>query len=488
MTRPTLTHAASLGSGPRRLRDVTLVATSVAVGVGIVVVRLSPDAVVVAAIGVLCVAPLLLRAMQHRFDFFEPLVITNLAFLVMYVARPTAMLIVGGPHEFKGYVIDDRLSLSLLLALLGVAGTQIGYALPWAARKAARMPLPLGEFDVQRTVVLALGISLVGLALFAVFLYSSGGLGVLQQLLTGRSQLQESYFRGSSAYFYSAPQLLWPASLLLMAMGIANRRREFVLLSFAALVPLAIFAGGRGARIILVPLLLSPVVYRYLARNRRPRPLVLFLGLYLIFTVGIAYFRDTRTTGVAISRTAELRHAVLDPSYEFRQLVLHGVDADMFESLAVETEVVPSKLPISPVDWLYRTAAKPVPSTLWRGKPLAPDEQLNKTLYPSETVRASSSAGLFGDLYLFGGAPGIALGMVLFGALFRLPWEYLRRAPAAPAPQLILTVSLMFIPILLRGTIGDSTARALFGFVPLLIAMRVCVRHGDPSVRLSEVR
>jgi hypothetical protein len=35
----------------------------------------------------------------------------------------------------------------------------------------------------------------------------------------------------------------------------------------------------------------------------------------------------------------------------------------------------------------------------------------------------------------------------------------------------------MFVPILLRGAIGDTLARALFGIVPLLVAVRVCIRR-----------
>jgi hypothetical protein len=204
---------------------------------------------------------------------------------------------------------------------------------------------------------------------------------------------------------------------------------------------------------------------------------VLLLAAYLVFTVGIAYFRDTRDAGAHVSRMSELARSLTHPGYEYDQLVFHGTDNDMFESLAAETIVVPSQLPISPLDFAYRTLAKPIPSRLWHGKPLAPEEELTHVMYPSETSRASSSSGLVGNLYQAGGAIGVAIGMALAGFLFRIPWAYWRRARESSAAQLLLAAFLMFVPILLRGAIGDTLARALFGIVPLLVAVRVCIRR-----------
>ena len=65
---------------------------------------------------------------------------------------------------------------------------------------------------------------------------------------------------------------------------------------------------------------------------------------------------------------------MIHSGFEYSQLLLHGTDNDMFESLAVETVVVPSKLQASPTNFWVRTLAKPIPSVLWKGKPVAPEE------------------------------------------------------------------------------------------------------------------
>jgi hypothetical protein len=392
----------------------------------------------------------------------------------MFVFRPGALLAEGPIHVYKGYVISGQIRWALVLVLAGVVALQIGYALPWAAHAARRLPAPPDRWDVDMTVLFALGLAALGLGLFGIFLLQAGGLHVLVVLMAGRSSAQLPFFEHSSAYFWGGPQLLWPASLLLFAMGITTRRRGFAATSFLLMLPLALFAGGQGSRIVLLPLLMTPAVYYLLARDKRPRLPVMLIAGYLFFTLGIAYFRETRTADAHVSKVAQLGRSLTDPGHEYRQLVFGGVDNDMFESLAAETVVVPSRLPISPLDFVYRTVAKPIPSMIWKGKPQPPEQKLTHFMYPRETTRASSSAGLVGNFFQFGGLAGVIGGMLAVGWLFRLPWEYLRRFRHSSTAQLMLAACMMFIPILLRGAIGETLANALFGLGPLFVAARMC--------------
>ena len=451
-------------------------AAVVSLGAGLMIATLHPsvDAALIVAIALVCTVPIVNRMINGRFDIFEPIVMANLALLVMYVGRPAAMLAGGSQHTFKGYDITSHIREALVLALIGAIAMQVGYASGSGRRMAARLPLAHGQWQVETAVAFSACLVAVAVVLFGAFLLQSGGLVVLMDLVRGRSAGQDTLFRDSSAYLYAAPALFWPASLLLFAVGFARRRRDLIWLGLLLIVPLAIFAGGQGSRITLLPLLLAPVVCFYLSRNRRPAIVSVLLLGYLVFTVGIAYFRETRTQGEEVDRVAEFKTAVTDPTYEYEQLFLHGVDNDMFESLAAETIVVSERLQASPVEFVYRTLAKPIPSTIWSGKPLAPEEELTRVLYPQEQVRASSSAGIIGSFVLAGQLPAVILGMLLVGWLFRLPWAYWQRLPTDSGSQLLLAASLMFIPILLRGGVGDTLARALFGIVPLLLAIHLC--------------
>lgn len=468
-----------------RERWILVLSLGASLLVGAAIASLNPtlEAFLVGAIAIVCLAPILSRALRRRLDIFEPLMMANLALFVMYVARPGALLTMEGPAMFKGYDISHNLREALILALVAAIAVQVGYALPWAPRLARRLSAVGGEWAVDTTVAYAIGLMVAGALMFGLFLQQAGGLGIVFELAAGRSSTQESYFRGSSAYLYSAPQLLWPASLLLVAVAVGTGRRALLLPAAPAMLALAIFSGGRGSRITLLPLLLSPFVYWYLARRRRPSWLALTIAGYLVFTVGIAYFRETRVQDLERSKLAELEKSVTNPTFELTELVMKGTDNDMFESLAAATLVVGEQVQPNPFDFAKRIVAKPIPSVIWRGKPVDPDERLNDVLFPNEQTRASSSTGLIGSWFIGGGIFGVAAGMALLGFLLRIPWEYLRRFPRSSAAQLVLTMTLMFIPMILRGGISDTIARALFGIVPILIALKVCRRpvEGEPA-------
>ena len=216
---------------------------------GYVLVATHPGvkAAIVVGVAITCIVPIAVRLLQHRLDIFEPLVVANLALIVMYVGRPSAILASHSPAAFKGYDISSHIGHALVIAAVGSAALQVGYALPWAGRTARRLSAPRGRWNVQMTVIFAASLAVAACLLFSLFLYQAGGLSILAGMLKGRSLNQDSYFRGSSAYLYSAPSLLWPASLLLFAMGVTERRRRFVVAGLFMMVPLGLFAGGQGS-------------------------------------------------------------------------------------------------------------------------------------------------------------------------------------------------------------------------------------------------
>lgn len=463
-------------TGALRNALVLPLVASIGVGVTLALVQPSGDELLVAAIAFACALPLALRVVARRFDLLEPIVPISVALAVMYVAQPSALLATGRGLVFKQHDYSSKFGPALVVVLVAVVALQLGYAAPWGRKAAARMRPVRFVWDAPVTVAFAFGLALVAFLLFSVFLAQGGGLSFLADLLRGRSADQLAIFKSSSAYFYRAPVLLWPASLLLFAMGLQCRRRDWLVVSFLVLVPLALLMGGHGDRVIFVPLVCTPLIYWWLARGKRPGPLVVLVIAYLMLTVGIAFVRETRAQGdVAGSRTYELKQSVLHPARELNALLVDGTDNDMFVSLASELLVVPSRIHPSPLDFGYRVLAHPVPHMLWPGKPLGPEEELTTALYPWETARASSSSGVIGSFYLAGGLPGVAAGMLLLGWLFRLPWEYMRRFPGSALPRMLATVTLMFVPIALRGGIEETIVIAFFGFVPLLAAVRICL-------------
>jgi hypothetical protein len=445
----------------------------------------SVNAALVCAIGLVCTAPLLARMVRPRLDIFEPLVIASITLFVMFALHP-AVLISRLDLPYKGYDIGPEIRGTLVTVLTAVAAFQLGYALPFGRNIAMRLTAPGVQWRLGAAVTYANSLALLGAVLFGAFIAKSGGTGFLLQLMKGRTGQDDSYFRASTAYFYGAPQLFVPASLLMLAAGVATQRKRLVVLAFVTILPLAVFAGSRGERSVLAPLLLAPVVYWYLAHNRRPRALALVIATYLTLTVGLAFFRDSRVVMPTQNRPAELVHSLRNPAYEIHALVVDGVDVDMFESIAVERMLVErGMLHPSPIGFAERILAKPVPSVLWKHKPKEPDEYVNKKAFPGETVRASNSTGPIGTFYYGGGLPGVILGMTIVGVLLRIPWEYWQLHRDTDLGRIGLTIAIAFTPVLLRAGVADAVARSLFIIVPILVAPRF-FRRGVRSYRPAE--
>jgi len=242
--------------------------------------------VLTAAIGAVLAAPLLARLLRRRFDPFEPIVLFAVAYGVMFVARPAAMLAdhhlaYDGPRASTD--VSGTFSKMLVLALVGAVAFVAAYETPVGRRLTSGWQ-GLGELATPRVVALALVTGAVGVASFVVFLASSDGLSSLSLIFRGRTTELAKDVAGTTFYLWYSFFLLVPATLVLVAVGLERRRRLVLLagLAFGALfllrtVPL-------GARIAMLPLLGGAFVFFYLRRSRRPS-LVVLAALALVALV-----------------------------------------------------------------------------------------------------------------------------------------------------------------------------------------------------------
>src|SRR5687768_14285866 len=96
--------------------------------------------VVILSIGVaIAIAlPIASRVLQRRFDPFEPIVVFALAWGVMFVVRPIA-IVVRDDTNFYGVDIGSTLDNAVLLGLIGAVAFGVGYWLPLGRAVAVRL-------------------------------------------------------------------------------------------------------------------------------------------------------------------------------------------------------------------------------------------------------------------------------------------------------------------------------------------------------------
>jgi hypothetical protein len=435
----------------------------------------------VTAIGGTVAAPIAARLLRRRFDPFEPIVLFALAYGVMFVVRPAAMiatqeLVYEGPRGSTD--VSGTFTKMLVLALVGAVAFVAAYETSIGRRLASGWR-GLGELATPRVVAAALVIGGVGVASFVAFLASSSGLESLSLIFRGRTEELSKDVAGTTFYLWYSFFLLVPATLVLVAVGLERRRKVLLLagLAFGALfllrtVPL-------GARIAILPLLGGAFVFSYLRRSRRPSVAVL-AALALVALVGSAFLSDLRgrgTRGESVGQTvvrATHPHRIVEP-------LVSGPDTEMAPVLAAALTQIPKKL-----HYTYgRTilgdlVSRPIPRALWSDKPEPPRDKLIRTLWPVEGKKGAINPEFSVLLYFFWdfGIPGVAVGMLLFGVGARTLFEYFRSYRHSTAAQLLYSLALWFVVIGLRNGPVDTFVQLVFVVFPAWLAVRLSERRG----------
>jgi hypothetical protein len=435
----------------------------------------------VAAIGGVLAAPLAARVLRRRFDPFEPIVLFALAYGVMFVIRPAAMLIdhhlaYDGPRTSTD--VSGTFSKMLVLALVGAVAFVAAYETS-VGRRLVSGWRGLGELATPRVVAVALLTGGVGVASFVAFLASSHGLSSLSLIFRGRTSELSKDVAGTTFYLWYSFFLLVPATLVLVAVGLECRRKLLVLAGFAFGALFLLRTVPLGARIAILPLLGGVFVFSYLRRSRRPSVVVLAV-LALVALVGSAFLSDLRgrgTRGESVAQTvvrATRPHRIVAP-------LVSGPDTEMAPVLAAALTQIPTKL-----HYTYgRTilgdlVARPIPRALWSDKPEPPRDKLIRSLWPVERKKGGINPEFSVLLYFFWdfGIPGVVVGMLLFGVGARALFEYFRNYRHSTAAQLVYSLALWFVVIGLRNSPVDTFVQLVFVVFPAWLAVRLSEWRG----------
>jgi len=425
----------------------------------------------VVGLGVVLVLPLIIRGLRRTFDPFEPIVVFALAYGVMFVARPASML-AHGDLSYYGVDIRGTLPLALLLALVGGVAFVCGYEL--RAGSALGRALPKPREIKTRVGVVGAGI-MIALALVAllVIVWPVGGFRRFTILLEGQTWEVGQLLSARGLYPLMAAMLVIPAAILLLALGLRERRRG--LLAAAALT--FVFALGvmvpLGARTFLLPLVGGCVTLAYVRRGARPRAVTVVALAMFAFVASYAAI-TVREPGKRAHLDRHLQEFIQRPWVAFSP-VTEGEDANMAPVLAGALRVVPSDL-----DYRYGAATlgdlvlRPIPRTVWPGKPKPSRLRVVSTVWPS--LAPDGFQPEFSPLLVFYwdfGIAGVFAGMAFFGIACRMLYEWFLRHRTNFAAQMIFAISLWLVPAGARNDPVETIVFACVLVLPLIVLERV---------------
>lgn len=430
------------------------------------------------AVGVVVVLPVAWRVVRRRFDPFEPILVFALAWGVMFVVRPIA-IVVRDDTNFYGVDIGPTLGEAVLLGLIGAVAFVVGYEARFTRSVARRLPRLPGEVLTPRALLAAGVVGMLSMLTFALFLLWAGGGSAFGAFLDGRSPEFNELLQGSPLYLWSLSLAVIPAALVGLAVAYVHRRAD-VILGAAALLVLALVrvvpTGGRGYLLMLVG---SAVVFVYVHQRRRPGVVALALGLIvaLVGSYALLLFRDAETRNRASSAV------VSTPSRVFSPLV-KGPDAEMAPALAGALLAIPSELPHRYGAATFGDfAARPIPRQFWSAKPRPHTIVVTETVWPvaRETGNFQPAFTPLMSFYWDFGLVGAFIGLALYGLGARLAYEYFMRDRGSTTVQLLYSLALWTLVVALRADPVLLLFHSLIMFVPLLVITRIGSRRSSTT-------
>jgi hypothetical protein len=430
----------------------------------------SSASIFVVGLGIVLVLPLVIRGLRRTFDPFEPIVVFALAYGVMFVARPASML-AHGDLSYYGVDIRRTLPLALLLALAGGVAFVCGYELRAGYALGRALPQPR-EITARAGIVGSAIMIASALVALLVIVWPVGGYRRFTILLDGQTWEVGQLLSARGSYPLMAAMLVVPAAILLLALGLRERRRG--LLAAAALT--FAFALGvmvpLGSRTFLLPLVGGAVTLAYVRRGARPRGVTVVALAILAFIASYAAI-TVREPGKRAQLDVYVQRFVQRPWVAFSP-VTKGEDANMAPVLAGALRVVPSDLG-------YRFGGatlgdlvlRPIPRSVWPGKPKPSRLRVVRAVWPS--LAEDGFQPEFSPLLVFYwdfGIAGVFAGMAFFGIACRALYEWFLRHRANFAAQMIFAISLWLVPAGARNDPVETIVFACVLVLPLIVLER----------------
>jgi hypothetical protein len=422
--------------------------------------------VLIASTAMVLAIPVVTRVVRRSLDPFEPIHFIVFIYAIMFVLRP--MIIMRDDRYridlwFRQINLEASFTQALWLVLLGAASLVLGYESRGGLHISRVLPRRSQDVDGQSLTLAALAVGGLGTLLYTLYLVTSGA-----SITTSfRNSAEFAQVGHVSGYLAIGPYLLLPSSLVLITYGIQARKSATRLFGLVLMMLFIVLMLATGDRLPMVPLASGLIVFHYVRRLRRPS-VIAILGLLLLATIASSLVLHVRTSDGAPMRTV-ITSVLASPDTWISPLA-EGQDNGFMEMFTISLQYIPEELPHE----LGRVSVgelfiRPVPRQFWPEKPLVPNKQLTREVWPEayEAGIANPEYSTLTSLYWDGGIVGIALGMGGMGIIARALWEYFRAQPHKLEAMLLLGVGLALLAFGLRHNPVDNFLRIAFMMAPI---------------------
>jgi hypothetical protein len=141
-------------------------------------------------------------------------------------------------------------------------------------------------------------------------------------------------------------------------------------------------------------------------------------------------------------------------------------DSGTFFTTALVMDAFPTTFPFSGFEPIWIAITLPVPRRLWPEKPLS--SFLDQVGYLTGT--SGQAVPVAGEHYVMAGWPGVIIGGLVIGLIYRRFWNFHRANPSNPMVMAIYAVSWALIfPVVNRGYLAQTLMEFFFTLLPLAV-------------------
>jgi hypothetical protein len=237
----------------------------------------------------------------------------------------------------------------------------------------------------------------------------------------------------------------------------------------------AIYSSSRTNLLGLV--IVNLVLFHHLFRKLKLRNLVLVFAAIILLSSAIVGIRNTRSD--VYSRLLEN----LRITNTIQNIVASRDLADI-TTVAHIVRYVEETGDLRLGETFVNLVTRFVPRSLWPNKPLNVGVEVSDLFYDEALGRRNDTGvppSIIAEMFWNFHIVGVIFGMLLFGAIIRTNYEYLRKSPVNPWTVLITANIYLYVLDQSRADISLSIGRLIIVLAPIIVAAGIITwRDGSP--------
>jgi hypothetical protein len=423
------------------------------------------EIIVVSVLALLAAFPLVRGYFnEDKVMFWSPLTIIAAVYCYYFLVGPLICLKLG---QTVVYNMDfrDVMWKAWLAGALSLASIYAGFAISiFRFNRRLSPEITTSRKTLLRMFCLALGgMGLVG---FAYYVYTTGRSVVA--ILTPFAPSAENLANTSSGlaagnYLFLLINAFTPALCIWYVLNAhRNLLGRLIIVGVPALLVVFFYTTlGFRHRIIIMASALAATTY--LLRRTRPNPMALVGGCAgLVLAAGLIVLTRTYNQGLDLSLVRGM--GLFD-------VFLGGLnDSSTFFTLAMAMDWIPAHMPFVGLEPFWVAMTIPIPRALWAGKP---EPNYLWALNELSGTQGQAVPSL-GEHYMMFGWPGIVIGGLVIGIIYRGFWNFYRANPGNPIVVVIYAVSFgLCFPLINRGYLAQTLMEYFFALLPVVVLFMI---------------